>query len=463
MYLGLDLGASYCKAALIDLKKKVARCERVEMPPFLSSSSKSHLIYEVDICKITDVVIGLIKRIAEASKYSIEAIGIAGQMHGIVLVDKSKVPLSNFISWQDQRTTETMPGKQFSYLDFVREGLSSYRLITGTDLRPGMLGPLLFWWKSKGYIGQKHYKVSFLSDYLVSLLTDTDIVCDPTQAAGSGVYNLLENTWLKEFVQVTEIPEEILPQVVESGTKVGGICSAIARTLGIQQGTPVYVSTGDYHAALFASGINTRSLSINIGTGAQVSLLTRAPKYSKNFETRPFFDSYYTNCISGLPGGRAISLFEDFINDTIRMFSECSVRFEILKRLDELCVKRFQKTDIVCDPHFFDAGNGLSRSGFFHINYHNFKIEEFYKALLEGLVREYFEAFNVLSTTGNIPRDLKVILSGGVVQKSVLLRKIIKNIFGFEVVLPKYKEEAAVGAALLARKYSCGDNVINNF
>jgi len=383
MYLGIDIGASYCKVALIDSDKNMISCKRVKMPPFVISESP--LIYEVDVRKIINMTIALMKDITEESKHTVEAIGVAGQMHGIVVLDKSKLPLSNFISWQDQRTTEVMHNKRFSFIDFLREEISSYRLITGTDLRSGMLGPLLFWLKTNGYVT---HKVSFLSDYLVSVLTGSNIVCDPTQASGSGVYNLLDNTWLDEFIRVAGITEEILPQIVESGTKVGGVRDS---AFCIKQGTPVYVSVGDYHAALFASEIHTRNLSINIGTGAQISVLTRTPRYSEYFETRPFFDGYYTNCVSGLPGGRGLT-FEDFTN----------------------------------------------------------------KKLLRDIVKKYYEAFEILTIKGHY-RGLDIVLSGGVAQGNELLREIIRDVFDSEVVLAKHKEEAAVGAALLAMKYNCSD------
>ena len=452
MYLGLDIGASYCKAVLVNSEERVVSSERTRMPPFKRSNSKTSTIYEVDIHKITDIVISLTKRIAQKATY-IDAIGISGQMHGILFVDKERVPLSDFVSWQDQRTTETMLDEQLSYLDYLAQRLSNCRAVTGSALRSGMLGPLIFWWKTNGYIDQKHHKVSFLSDYLGSLLTNTEIVCDPTQASGSGVYNLIDKRWLEEFLEVAQVSEDLLPDVVETGTIIGGISNSIASSVGITQGTPVCVSTGDYQAALFASGIDTNHLSINIGTGAQVSLLTITPDFSDIYETRPFFDGYYTKCIPGLPGGRAIALFESFVDRTVRMFSDHLGQYEILGSLDEACAQHFRKTDMVCDPHFFDFGNGFYKPGFSQIGYHNFRIEEMYQALLESLVRAYHEAFDVLRSAGSQPKDIEIILSGGVAQKSSLLPRVLEGVFGFPVTVPKYEEDAAIGAARVAMKY----------
>ena len=456
MYLGIDIGASYCKAVLIDSGEKVYRSQRVKMPSFLHDGSQSYLTYEIDVQKITDVVFELIKRVVTDLNEPIEAIGIAGQMHGILLVDESNEPLSNFISWQDKRTEEQiLYGKEVSYLDYLKEQLKEYRSVTGTDIRSGMLGPVLFWFKKNGYLEQKYVKATFLSDYFASLLSNTDPVCDPTNAAGSGIYNLLDNNWVDSFFDVTKISKENLPKIVKSGTKIGEISNFIAQKLGIKQGTPVYVSIGDYQATLFASAIDTKSISINIGTGAQVSILTKDPKYTKSFENRPFFDGYFTNCISGLSGGRAISLFEEFVSNTIALFTGSSAQFEILNKLDKLCVNKSMKADIICVPQFFKHKDSLQKTGFYNIGSPNFRIEEFYYALVYGIVNEYFNAFNILNS-GNILKDsYNIILSGGVGRKSKLVQKIINDYFGLDIVIPEYDEEAAVGAALIAKKYNC--------
>ena len=73
-------------------------------------------------------------------------------MHGVLLLDGSNKPVTNFISWQDQRTTELLSKSHVTYLNYLKDSLQKYRPLTGTDLRSGMMGPLLFWFKRNGYL-----------------------------------------------------------------------------------------------------------------------------------------------------------------------------------------------------------------------------------------------------------------------------------------------------------------------
>ncbi len=402
MFLGLDIGASYCKAVVMDQDKRVLCLERAPMPSFIPQSPRYNFIREVDPDKVLDVVIALLMRIKRKVREDIQGIGVAGQMHGILLVNKLNKPKSNFISWQDTRTTKSMPGKTVSYFDFLKNRLSDLRYQTGTDLRPGMLGPVLFWLQQNKYPYLSKSKATFLSDFIGACLTGNEVACDVTQAAGSGVYSLVDQGWSKSYLKTAHISENILPRVVKPGTQAGQISDSISRKTGIKQGTPVYTSVGDYQAALFASNIDMESLSINIGTGAQVTFLSKTRKYFDQFETRPFFDGHSLNCISGLPAGRSIKSF----------FLSHGCKYDLEKP------------------------------------------EGLYYDLLESMVKEYVRAYTLIK--GSVPKRIikRIILSGGVGRKSKTIQKLIRGHFGYKITMSLYSEEAAAGAALIARKYS---------
>jgi len=450
--LGIDIGGSYCKAVLIDQNNEVMCSERAAMPGFVCKSEDNGFVCEVRVDRILSVVIDVLKRMRLGGRRDIQGIGVAGQMHGILVVDVSNEPVSNFISWQDRRTAQLIPGEDVSYVEFLKIHLSELRNQSGTDIRPGMLGPVVFWLKKNDFPFPSKSKVAFLSDFVVSYLTGAGILCDRTQAAGSGVYSLSDDCWAKAYLAATKISESILPDVVETGTKCGHISGRVAQLVGIKQGVPVYTSVGDYQAALLASGIDGGSVSVNVGTGGQVSVLNRKVEYSDKFETRPFFDGFYLNCISGLPAGRTIKLYEAFVDETVRLFSGRACECNVLEKLDSRCEKGFVKNDVVCDPDFFGHGHGPSKGGFFNIDSQNLSITSLYKALLEGIVGAYAEAFGRIKNAGDRRVIKRTILSGGVGRKSKVFQKLVEKQFGYRVEIPPYEEEAAVGAALIARK-----------
>lgn len=452
MFLGIDIGASFCKAVVIDRDDTIICAERAPMPLFLPRPSRSTCLCEIEISEILNVVISVLKNISTKHNAEVDGIGVAGQMHGLMLVDGSNEPASNFISWQDRRTLDTIRGEKISYLDYLKSNFPGFRCHTGAGLRPGMMGPVLFWMLKNEYARLEELKASFLSDFIVSYLTGGEIACDESQAAGSGIYSLSGGCWSKEFLEITRISEHTLPCVAAPGTECGRISQHISEITGLRQGVPVYISIGDYQAALYACRIDRNILSINIGTGAQVSLLSDLPVYSDLFETRPFFGRYL-KCIPGLPGGRAIKVFENFILKTLDILSvqSCS---NVLERLDSLVADRFDDTGPTCFPNFFSEDPSPSESGFFNIRGDNFSIEAFYRSLLEGMVREYYKAFTHLKSGCKDELINNILISGGVARKSRTIRNLINAHFGIVPEASPYEEEAAVGAALIAKKYA---------
>lgn len=448
MYLGIDIGASYCKAVLIDKNINVLQTARKRMPnPIETGSSK---LVEYNINDIIDLVIDLIKSISNKIIKTIDGIGIAGQMHGILLVDESNKPITNFVSWQDQRTNELLSESQTTYLNYLKDNLQKHRPVTGTYLRSGMMGPLLFWFKKNGYLNSNaRVKVTFISDFIVSVLTENEPLCDPTNASGSGIYNIKDGEWLNEYFEITGIDDNILPNVVETKSLAGQLASSLSKELNLKQGTPVYVSIGDYQAALVSSKLDDKYISINVGTGAQVSLLIKEYINTENYEIRPYINNAFTKCVTGLPGGRLLGLFETFIKNILHEFSFPVRKLDILSELDSVCVKTISHTDIVCNPNFFDHKID-SNSGFLNITKSNFNIYELYFSLIRACVKEYFDSFNKIKMPTTNYIDYKILLTGGVIKKSQLMKKTIMDLFNFDVMLSEYEEEAAVGAAMIA-------------
>jgi sedoheptulokinase len=448
MYLGIDIGASFCKAVVIEQNVNVLYTARKKMPNSINTESVKFVEY--DISEILHLIYDLIKSISNKVLMRIDGIGISGQMHGILLLDGLNNPVTNFISWQDQRATDFIFKSQETYLNILKDNLQKYRSLTGTDLRSGMMGPLLFWFKRNGYLhNNAEIKATFISDYIVSVLTEKEPLCDPTNASGSGIYNIKDGKWLNEYFEITGIDCNILPNLVETKSLAGQLAYSQSKELNMKQGTPVYVSIGDYQAALISSNLDDMSISINVGTGAQVSLLSNEYINTVNYEIRPYINNTFLKCVTGLPGGRLLGQFEKFIKNIFHEFSFSTGKLDILYELDSICVKTISDTDIVCKPNFFD-NNIDSNSGFLNITKSNFNIKELYYSTIKACVQEYYNSFNKIKIPITDKIDYKILLTGGVINKSKLMNKIIMDLFNYDVIHSEFEEEAAVGAAMIA-------------
>ena len=176
MYLGIDIGASYCKAAVIDQNYNLLHTVRNRMPNPIDPKNVKLVEYNVD--EILYLVYDVIKSMSITVEKKIDWICISGQMHGMLLLDDSNKPITNFISWQDKRTTEKLSLGQDTYLEFLRNSLKKYRSLTGIDLKPGMMGPIRFWFKKKGYflyvgnISVRKNIINLLKAYALNYLSE---------------------------------------------------------------------------------------------------------------------------------------------------------------------------------------------------------------------------------------------------------------------------------------------------
>tara|TARA_B100000212_G_scaffold339494_1_gene318063 strand:- start:2459 stop:3817 length:1359 start_codon:yes stop_codon:yes gene_type:complete len=451
MFLGIDLGATYCKVVLIDSNKNIIYSSRRRMPPPLKN--RKSFIFEYDINIIINTVYDIVLEIPDNQRKKVDGIGVTGQMHGIILLDSFNSPVTNYISWQDKRALDNINHSNDTYLNFIHSNLPNLKASTYTNLRPGTMGLLLFWFQEKSYLEKlKVSSAAFLSDYLVTILTGNSPACDPTNASGSGVYELDKDGWCKDFLLLTKINESILPKIIPTGSFFGRVTYDVSNSLGLKKDTPVMVSIGDYQAALNASGFNENQISINVGTGAQVSVMTKnKEKFSDVYELRPYISNKYIKCIPGLPGGRSIEVFNNFSKNFFETFSSELTDIDFLVKLEKICLQIDDDIDVVCNPRFHSIYNFINENaGFKNINSNNFKIENLYYSLISSLVSEYFHVSKNLNYSKKNIKE--ILLSGGVTHKSKLFRKILLETFKIDLKLSNSLNDAAMGVATLAMR-----------
>ena len=113
-------------------------------------------------------------------------------------------------------------------------------------------------------------------------------------------------------------------------------------------------------------------------------------------------------------------------------------------------------TSLCCDPTFSGTRDNPDKSGsIYNINLSNFTIEDFLGALSKGIIEELHSLYKKI----NVDRNMLVV-SGGLVKKSINFQNIIKMVFGKELLLTVCNQEAAMGAVIAAAK---GLNIISSF
>lgn len=414
MYIVIDCGTSFLKAALIDEKTgEIVRNEIVETSKYTFADS---------FPKIT----GTVKAVKEIMDgFLMEDIGftvaIATEMHGFLLADKDGKPLCDYVSWKDE-WAEWQNGDA-TYLEELKKIVPEEEVKhTGMALKSGIASTNLYVLldKEKTLVERKDIYFYTLGDYLIRVLTGKQPFIHPTNAAASGLYDLKTRMWSEKLIDVLGFERIHFPKIAEkeivtaeyNGKEVS-FCEAI----------------GDQQAALLGSGLNAeKMLSFNMGTGSQVSVLNRKLVLADEFQTRPFFDGFYLNTIPHVPCGRALHVIFAFFEQFLESYSGKKVDEERLWKFLWDQEAQAEQTDLEIDMSFFvNSVTSDTRGSITNIGEKNFYAADVMHAAVERMAQNYYKVTKILLQKEE--KVEKIVFSGGVAEKNEILREKIASCF----------------------------------
>lgn len=181
----------------------------------------------------------------------IHAIGISGQTPTFLLLDESGVPVYDSIIWMDRRS-EAECGE-------IAEKISPQKIfeITGNQLDAYYLPSKFVWFKKhypELYAKAKHIITS--NGYINYKLTGK-LSFDRTCASTSLLFDIHNNCWSQEILQVLDIQQDLFPPLFDSTDIIGHVSSKAALITGLAEGTPVIAGTADAFAASVEAGVTT--------------------------------------------------------------------------------------------------------------------------------------------------------------------------------------------------------------
>src|ERR671924_447789 len=263
-FLGIDTSTTGSKALIIDEQGNVIA---VASNPHTLQIPKP-LWSEQDPREWWEAVSASIKSVLEKAGISgerIEAVGLTGQMHGLVLLDEAGNVLRPAILWNDQRTQ--------SQCDEIhaRIGKEQFIQITGNVALTGFTAPKILWVKEnepEGYAKGKH--VLLPKDYIRYKLTG-EYAMDKADGAGTVLFDLKKRDWSEEVLSALEIPPEWMPRTFEGPEFTGHVTEEAASLTGLKVGTPVAAGGGDQAAqAVGVGAVGTGIVGLTVGTSGVV-------------------------------------------------------------------------------------------------------------------------------------------------------------------------------------------------
>ncbi len=265
--LGLDLGTSSAKAVVLEVGGAVLAQASAGYP--VTSARAGYA--ESDPADWWGAVTECARQAVAAAGTRPVAIGLSGQMHGLVMTSGDGAALRRAMLWADSRAI----GSLRAYRRLSRQA----RARLANPLAPGMTGPMLAWVAEYEPAIYRAARWALQpKDWIRARLTG-EYHAEPSDASATLLYDVPGDRWDSEVVGALRLDEALLaPLLPCSATPAGQLSAAAAAQLGLPAGLPVAAGAGDTAAAALGSGIHVGDdIQLTVGTGAQVLRPVTAP------------------------------------------------------------------------------------------------------------------------------------------------------------------------------------------
>ena len=431
---GIDLGTQSCKLVIYDFEQKNIVAQSSAPVDLIAENDGTREQkaewYDAALKACFDNIDAEIKR-------SVAAIGVSGQQHSFVPLDKNGKAVYNVKLWCD---TSTAP--ECEELTKMAGGEKKLIARAGLPMRPGYTAPKIQWLKNhkpKAFDKLRH--VLLPHNYINYLLTGT-FSAEYGDASGMALFDVRERKWASKICgMISADLESMLPPLVESGAAAGTVSAAAANLYGIREGTLVASGGGDNMMSAIGTGtVRDGFLTMSLGTSGTLFGFSKTPVIDPTGNLAAFCSS---------SGGWLPLLCT----------MNCTVASEEFRSLFGLEVKPFDAEaaqapigadGIVVLPFFNgertpNLPNG--RASVTGITAANFSRKNLARAALESAIfgmRIGLEGFNTL---GFKAKEIR--LTGGGA-KSPIWQTIAANVMNLPVRVPARTEAAAMGGAIQA-------------
>lgn len=442
-FLGIDLGTSSVKILLVNGEGKIVTASSEEYRTYFPHPGWA----EQEPEEWWEAAVKATNRIINQTHIDLEQIrgvGLSGQTHGTVILDKNLLPLRKAIIWMDKRSISQVQG--------LRERMGGkLSRITGLPVSCGFMAPSLLWIKeNQPSLWKKIYKVLLPKDYLRLKLTGV-AASDVTDAGGTLFLDTTKRNWSKEVIDELAIPCDFFPPLYESSQITGQVTGKATKEISLKEKTPVLAGGADQVMAAIGNGVVAEGrIASSIGTGALLTTCIDHPiiKPDRALHTIP-------HALAGkwilmgaiLSGGSCLdwffnqvivegkissqSNFRQFLSSKIASTSAASKGLLFLPYLGG------ERTPYL-DPQ--------ARGAFIGLSFHHSQ-KDLVRAVMEGVVFALRDCLEEFKKAGIKP---SYIIAGGGGARSKVWRQIQADIFNLPVFTANTKESSAYGASLIA-------------
>jgi len=442
LLLGIDIGTSSIKVSVVDAQtqKTVASAQYPETESPITTLHPGWAEQSPDMW--WQHVQQAIKMCNQSGKYNpqdIAAIGIAYQMHGLVLVNKEQNLLRDSIIWCDSRAVQLG--------DQAFDAIGHDKCLAHLLNSPGnFTASKLAWVKqNEPQIYAQIDKIMLPGDYIAMKLSGE--ITTSISALSEGVFfDFVNNSISKDIINHYGFSESLFPRVQQVFSDHGGVLPSIAQQLGLKVGIPIAYKAGDQpNNALSLNVLNPGEVAATAGTSGVIYGVSDKLTYDPQSRVNTFAHVNYTEqqkslgvllCINGT--GSLYRWTKNLFGSAVNYSQMNTEAAKVPLGSDGLRILPF--------------GNGAERmlnNELIGVHFHNIDLNlhtqaHIFRAVQEGIASAFRYGVDIMRENGMNPTVIRAGKAN--LFLSDLFAQTFVNATGIPVEL--YNNDGSVGAAL---------------
>lgn len=450
--IGVDIGTTSTKAVLFTKKGDVVAHHSEGYPLHTPNPSTAEQSPEEIFKAVLNSINGCMMK-SEANASEIICVSFSSAMHSVIAVDGEGNPLTNSITWADNRSSK--------WAEKIKDEWGGHEIYlrTGTPIHP--MSPLskLVWLKNE-HQELFHQTAKFISikEYIFFKLFG-EFVIDYSIASATGMFNLVDLTWDEQALEIAGVSGDRLSKPVPTTHILKGLKNEYHRQTGLDGDIPFVIGASDgVLSNLGVNAIEPGVVAVTIGTSGAIRAVTDKPVTDP--KGRLFcYALTEKHWVLGGPVNNGGMIFR-WVRDEL-----AASEIETAKRLGidayDVLTKIASKVNPGSDGlifHPYMAGeraplwDANARGSFFGLGMHH-KKEHMIRSVLEGI---NYNLYTVLQALSELTGEPKRIQATGGFARSELWRQLMADIFNQEVIVPESYESSCLGAVILGL-YALGE------
>jgi xylulokinase len=449
--IAYDLGTGGIKASLFDITGHSHGDTFSQYDAAYINSDfheQSPDIWYEGICQTTKLLLAK----SGVNAAAIVALSISGHSLGVVPVNKEGQLLRAMTPiWSDTRA------KKQAQAFFEKTPYTEWYKKTGNGFPAECYSIFKIMWyrDNEPELYANAYKILGSKDYCNLRLTGK-MYTDHSYASGSGVYDLVNHCYDNDYIRVSGIRPDLMPEIKHSHDVIGTLTAEAAAQLGLT--TNVKVVTGGVDnscMALGARGIENGRAYISLGSSSWIAVVSDTPLIDA--EKKPFIfahviDGMYASATSIFAAGSSFRWVRDTLCPDLVLaekngeIADAYIAMNEYAALSPIGANNLQFNPSLAGGAMIEKSKNVT-GGFIGLQLSHTR-NDMIRASLEGITYNLWYAMTVLQSCGVSISELLMVGGGA---KSPFWRQMFADVFDINMIKTSVDQNAAsLGAAALA-------------